>query len=221
MANMKIFSGISPPPLLARLLRPTRSEEPAALRAFLRRQAAFVAQKTVLDYCRVKAGRQEQRVMADPDFRAALRHCRWQVFLPALADVTALIEAWLRPHAEGREPVLAAALVRLHVEALAAEPVPPEEVEAAEAALRALPGHLAALQLEPPWPAHRLPLLAEAPLFATLPVHPDQRRGEAPAIRGALRFHIVSTQQEMERAFAPAALAGRLLATAAVPEPAG
>jgi hypothetical protein len=53
-------------------------------------------------------------------------------------------------------------------------------------------------------------LLAEAPLFATLPIHADQRKGEGPSIRGALRFHIVSTQQEMERGFDPAALSMRL-----------
>jgi hypothetical protein len=51
--------------------------------------------------------------------------------------------------------------------------------------------------------------LAEAPLFATLPIHPDQRKGEAPSIRGALRFHMLSTQQEMERAFDPDALSLR------------
>jgi hypothetical protein len=63
-----------------------------------------------------------------------------------------------------------------------------------------------------PQPANLLPLLAEAPLFATLPIHPDQRKGERPAIRGALRFHLVSTQQEMERRFDRAGLTAALLA---------
>jgi hypothetical protein len=68
------------------------------------------------------------------------------------------------------------------------------------------------LQEAPPRPADRLPLLAEAPLLATLPIHPDQRKGETPSIRGALRFHVVSTQQEMERGFDAPALARRLFA---------
>jgi hypothetical protein len=201
------------PALIARLLRRARSADPSGFGEFLKARGAFVAQKTVLDYCRVKAGRDEQRTFADPDFQAALQHCRWQVFLGALADVTAMAEAWLRPHLPpGRNPeaALAAGLALLHDAALATEPPPPEEAEAAAAAARALPGHLHALQLRPPLPANRLPLLAEAPLFATLPVHADQRVGEAPAIRGALRFHLVSAGQEMERLFDPAALAPRV-----------
>ena len=68
---------------------------------------------------------------------------------------------------------------------------------------------LARLQLAAPRDARTLPLLAEAPLFATLPIHPDQRKGEGPSIRGALRFHMLSTQQEMERGFDPAGLSLR------------
>ena len=195
-----------------RALRATPSSDPAALRDFLARQAAFVAQKTVVDYCRVKAGRGEQQTFANPDFQAALRHCRWQTYAGATQDMAALAEAWLRPHASGREAALAAALARMGAGLLAAPEAPPEERESLGAAAAALSLHLATLQAAPPLPADRLPLRAEAPLLATLPVHPDQRRGETPAIRGALRFHVVSTQQEMERAFDPAGLAAKLSA---------
>jgi hypothetical protein len=195
------------------LLRRARSADPDRFAGFLARQGAFVAQKTVLDYCRVKAGRQERQLFASPAFDAALRHCRWSVYLAALADVTALAEAWLRPTVGGRaeEAALAMALVALHARALATETPPADQAEAVRAARAALPGHLAGLQLAAPRPANTLPLLAEAPLFATLPIHADQRRGEEPAIRGALRFHIVAAQQEMERGFDRDGLAARLL----------
>lgn len=181
--------------------RRRRESSPAALAAFLQAQAAYVAQKTVLDYCRVKAGRSEKQLFSDPDFQVALAHCRWQVFFAALADVTALIEADLRPHAKGAEEALREALITLHQAAFDVEPPPPEEAATADEARAALPHHLARLQLEPPHPAHRLPLLAEPVLFATLPIHSDQRQGESLAIKGALRFQMVSTQQEMERRF--------------------
>ncbi len=192
-------------------LRRRRESAPAALGAFLHAQAAYVAQKTVLDYCRVKAGRSEKQLFSDPDFQAALAHCRWQVFFAALADVTALVEAHLRPHAPGAEDALRQALVTLHRAALDAEPAPPGEAATAADALEALPHHLARLQLEPPHPAHRLPLLAEPVLFATLPVHPEQRQGESLAIKGALRFQVVSTQQELERRFDAGETAANLL----------
>lgn len=194
---------------------PAGRDDPAALAAFLRRRAAFVAQKTVLDYVRVKARLDEARLLGDPDFAAALRHCRWSVFLGSAADHAALAEAWLRPHlppptSRGAEDALGAALARMAADAIAAEGPPEEEREAARAAADGVAGHLAGLRLGPPRPAHRLPLLAEAPLLATIPVAPEQRVGESEAIRGALRFHTVSSQQEMERAFDPAPLAARL-----------
>ena len=190
--------------------RPT-SSDPAAFEEFLSSRAAFVAQKTVLDYCRVKSGAYEKKVFADPDFVAALQHCRWQVFLAALADMAGLAGAWLRPHCPGQETALAERLAAWHAGALAGQDIPESERESAEAAQRAMPVHMAQIQEAPPCPAHRRPLLAEAPLFATLPVHPDQRRGEGLAIRGALRFHIVSAQQAMELGFDPAGLCAALL----------
>jgi len=197
---------------LSRLFARTRETAPAALEAFLAGQAAFVAQKTVVDYCRVKAGRNERHTFADPDFQAALGHCRWQTFAGAVGDMAAMAEAWLRPHAAGREAALAVALAAMGARILAAAPVPEAERESLEAAAAALPLHLERLQGAPPRPADRLRLLAEAPLMATLPVHPDQRVGETPAIKGGLRFHVVSSQQEMERRFDAAGLVERLLA---------
>jgi hypothetical protein len=196
---------------LGRLFRHPRSGAPGELRTFLDRQAAFVAQKTVLDYCRVKAGLRERQMFANPEFQAALVHCRWQTFAGAVQDVTALAEAWLRPHAAGREAQLAAALAAVGARILADAPVPPEEADSLAGAAAALERHLSNLQDAPPRSADRLPLLAEAPLLATLPIHPDQRIGETPAIRGALRFHIVTTQQEMERTFDAPALAAHLV----------
>ena len=197
---------------LGRLFRRPRSGAPGEFRTFLDRQAAFVAQKTVLDYCRVKAGLRERQMFADPDFQAALVHCRWQTWAGAVQDVAALAEAWLRPHLPGREAALADALAALAGQVIEAVPAPAEARETLAAAQAGLPRHLAELQEAPPRGADRLPLLAEAPLLATLPIHPDQRIGETPAIRGALRFHIVTTQQEMERAFDAPALAANLVA---------
>lgn len=188
-----------------------RHSSPSELARFLEGQAAYVAQKTVLDYCRVKAGRSEKQLFSDPDFQTALAHCRWQVFFAALADVTALLEAHLRPHAPGQEALLADRLVALHQTALLSQPPPIEEAPSAADARDALPHYLATLQLDPANPADRLPLLAEAILFATLPVHPEQRRGESIAIKGALRFQMVTTQQELERRFDAAKTAGNLL----------
>lgn len=189
------------------LFRTRRSVAPDDLAQFLEAQGAYVAQKTVLDYCRVKSGRYEKRYFTDADFMAALNHCRWQVYFAALSDVAALLEAHFRPHFPGSEPLLADWLVAQQADTLRREPPPDEEMASADIARDILPRHLAELQSAPPIPAHRLPLLAEPILFATLPIHAEQRKGESIAIRGALRFQIVTTQQELERRFDAPALA--------------
>jgi hypothetical protein len=194
------------------LFRRPRTNTAAALETFLGRQAAFVTQKTVFDYVRVKAGLQENRMFADAAFQAALNHCRWQTFGGAAQDMAAMAEAWLRRHAAGRESALADALAAIGGAILDAAPATPDQRAGLDAARAALRRHLAQLQLAAPKSAYKLPLLAEAPLLATIPIHPDQRIGETPAIRGALRFHVVSSQQEMERAFDAPALAAALVA---------
>jgi hypothetical protein len=190
------------------IFRRGRKADPADLGRFLERHAAFVAQKTAVDYCRVKAGRQEREMFADPDFLAALAHCRWQTFAPSVADVLAMAEAWLRPHvaAAGGPAELASGLVRIGAGILDRAAAPAAERPTLDGVRDGLARHLDGLQQAAPLGADRLPMLAEAPLLATIPIHPDQRAGETPSIRGALRFHLVSAQQEMERAFDPVML---------------
>jgi hypothetical protein len=204
---------------LARTFGRKKNADPAALEAFLERHAAFIAQKTAVDYCRVKAGRQEREMFADADFLTALTHCRWQTFAPSVADVLAMAEAWLRPEAgrHGGEAALASALARMGTAILDRAAAPPAERATLDGVRDGLERNLALLQQAPPLGADRLPMQAEAPLLATIPIHPDQRAGETPSIRGALRFHLVSAQQEMERFFDPAELAVQLAAQLAAP----
>ncbi|NKE43202.1 hypothetical protein HB662_00325 [Roseomonas frigidaquae] len=196
-----------PRPLLARPL----SADPAEFGDFLARQAAFLAQKPLYDYCKVKAGRGERMLFEDAEFQAALAHCRWQTLAGATLDILAVAEGWLRPHATGAEPALAAALAALGRQGLREAPAPPEERADLDSVAETLEAHLLAQQVAPPAGADRLPMRCEPPLMATLPIHPDQRRGETPAIRGALRFHLVAAQQMIEKSFDPAPLAARLV----------
>lgn len=198
---------------LVRRLRAERSADPTAFAVHLGRWGAFVAQKTVMDYCGVKLGVNWDRALAEPDFAAALGACRWRVYLAAQGDLAALAEAWLRPHATGRRSALAEALARLAAAAVAAARPPAHLGAEAEAARRGYRALLARRQLAPPQPADTLALDAAAVLLETLPIHPDLRRGEQPAILGGLRMNLLVAQAEMERRFAPAPLAAALLAT--------
>lgn len=183
--------------------------DPSEFAEALRRAAVFTTQKTVIDYCRVKAAGHEQALFADPDFQAALAECRWRVFLAAADDVAAMAESWLRPHAAD-PAALADRLAALAGAAIRAEDPPESFVAAADAAEAGIAARLRQAQLAPPRPINEMRLAAAPVLLDSLPIHPDRRRGEDPAILGALRFHLVSAQDEFVRRFDPAALARAL-----------
>ncbi|MCS6921823.1 MAG: hypothetical protein NZM07_07925, partial [Elioraea sp.] len=197
---------------LGRLVRQKRSAAPADLAVFIARWGAFVAQKTVLDYCAVKLGLNWEHARREPVFAAALRDCRWRVYFATQGDVAALAEARLRPYARGAEGRLADRVAAMAEEALAATE-PPEHLRSkAEAAAAGYRSALARLQMAREHSATTLPLQAAPILLETLPIHPDLRRGESGSILGALRMHIVSADQELERRFDLAALASALVA---------
>jgi hypothetical protein len=202
---------------LSRVFRPGHlppgRDDPAVFRLFLGTRAAFITQKTVLDYCQVKLGRNWEQALREPAFAEALEACRWAVFYPAAGDLTLAAARWLAPHASAH--ALAIAMAELGEAALreAAQGGAAEAIEAGVGMLRArvleLPGSMAA-----PGP-DTMTLAAAMPLLETLPIHPDLRKGERVAILGGLRMNLLTVFQNMERAFDAPALATRLVAPAA------
>jgi hypothetical protein len=189
--------------------------DPAAFAAYLGTRAAFVAQKTVLDYCAVKFGRHWEKAQADAAFAEALAACRWAVFWPAGGDLFVAGAAWLQPLASEPARMIdrLADLVPRALDAAGAAAGGPDRAEAE----RQIRLRLAALATEAPPRVATMKLAAAAPLLATLPVHPDQRVGEEPAIVGGLRMNFLAMVQDLERAFDPAPLAAALQA---MPDPA-
>ena len=208
---------------LQRLLkRRPREVAPDALAQFLARQSAFVAQKTVYDYCEVKTGRDWEFVRHEPAFRDVLEICNWRVYFATLGDVTAMIEAWLRPAVlalpdatgteQSRRERLAQALAAMHNRVLAGETPPAELAPDAAKAAAAILGRLARLQLAAPHMPHELPTRAEPTLYESLPIHPSRRTDDGPAIVGALRFNLVVVHDRLAATFDRAGLAASLLA---------
>lgn len=203
--------------LLAGLFGQRRGAPVADVRAFatfLAAQGAFVAQKTVMDYCGVKLGVNWQKAQAEAVFAELLADCRWRVYFAAQGDVAAMAESWLRPFAAGREAALAEALAGLAAAAVARAGAPERLAAEAETARAGFAARLAQRQLATPAPANVLALDAGPVLLETLPIHPDLRKDERVSILGGLRMHIVAAQQEMERRFVPGPLAAALTAGA-------
>jgi hypothetical protein len=196
---------------LSRLFRRGKSTDMAAFARFLAGRGAYLAQKTVLDYCAVKLGVNWHSALHDPVFTVPLAACRWRVYLAAQGDVAAMAEAWLRPHAQ-TPAALVPPLAALAGEAIRTAGVPAEFDAEAEAAIAAIGPRLARLQLGPAHPPTTLPLASAPVLLETLPIHPDLRKGENVSILGALRMHLVSAEQDLAREFDPTGLAATLTA---------
>lgn len=187
---------------------PDRRDDPAVFGAFLGSRAAFVAQKTVLDYCGVKLGVNWAKAQTEPRFAAALDACRWAVFWPSMIDLSLAGGRWLLPHA-AHPARMAEGLATVAVAALA------EQAAAGDPAVRAdtaqlLRARLLALPQAPPAGPATMPLSAAKPLLETLPIHPDLRQGEKAAILGGLRMNFVAATVDMERRFDPRLIALRL-----------
>jgi hypothetical protein len=191
---------------------PARRADPAVFGAFLGTRAAFVAQKTVLDYCAVKLGVNWPKAQAEADFMAVLDACRWAVFYPSFVDLSLAAGRWLLAHA--RHPSrLAEGLGQIALAALEEQAAAGQPAAIADTAQLVRMRLLALPEAPPPGPAS-MRLSAARVLLETLPIHPDLRRGENPAILGGLRMNFVAATEDMERRFDAAPLAAALEAAA-------
>ncbi len=62
------------------------------LKIFLKEQSAFVSQKTVVEYCRIKAGVRWQKFFKERAFLEALERSRWISMRAVLCDLTVIVD---------------------------------------------------------------------------------------------------------------------------------
>ncbi|MGH6919609.1 MAG: hypothetical protein ACREJ0_18105, partial [Geminicoccaceae bacterium] len=63
---------------------------------FLAAQTAYVAQRTVLEYCRARAGLNWDKLFREQAFVDSLEVCRWEAYAEMLAEVAELVLILLR-----------------------------------------------------------------------------------------------------------------------------
>src|SRR5688500_16946067 len=92
--------------------RRPRLTSSADLGIFLDRQAAFLSQQCLTEFCRVRRGVYWAKLFSEFAFQEALTRATWMGYTPALAMVAELAEGMLRPEAQGREADLRSAIER-------------------------------------------------------------------------------------------------------------
>lgn len=184
-----------PPPIATR----------ESLREFVATRAAFVAQKSAIDYCRGKTGLFSRILFEEKEFQDALAVCRWESFAATLADLLLMTEGYLRSEtrAFADETVCRRAgetLGRFYPEILASYPVPAHRATQGWADVEsAFTIRFAAAMAAPPRPARDIADHSARRMFETLPIHADMRQLDEEIVHGAVRFRLIAAHQELMR----------------------
>jgi len=174
---------------------------------------AYVAQRSVIEYCRARTGVNWDKLLAEPSFLDRLEVCRWEAYAVVLAEVTELALIRLRRDGANDPEVYLPALVEAAGAALLRHPVPGHRTSWSDAA-DAVEHHLARALLAAPRPVHLLGLHSADVIFDLLPIHPDLRREDREMFRNSLRFAICGAFDAMTRQFDVPALEAALIAAA-------
>jgi hypothetical protein len=186
---------------LRRLLT-RKSRPPVAtldeLADFLAAQTAYVAQRTVLEYCRARTGVNWEKLIREQAFADGLEVCRWEAYAEVLAEVAELALILLRRQSPAEPQAYLPGLLAAVDAALRRHPVPGHRTSWDDASA-AVAQHLAESLLAAPRAVHLAGFGAADAVFAHLPIHPDLRREDREMFRNSMRFALCRVFDEMKR----------------------
>jgi hypothetical protein len=198
--------------VLRRLLGRTRSPPvttASELAEFLGAQTAYIAQRSVIEYCRARTGLNWDKLFAESSFLERLEVCRWEAYAVVLAEVAELSLIRLRRYGAADPTTYLPGLVQAAHAALLRHPVPGHRTSWIDAA-DAIERHLARALLAGPRPVHLLGLDSADVIFDLLPIHADLRREDRTMFQNSVRFAICGAFDEMTRRFDVPALEASL-----------
>lgn len=183
---------------------------PDELKAFAAGEAAYLAQKTVFGYCRVKTMLDYEKLLTEPAFRDAQEVCRWEAYAGTLGDMLILIEGWLRPGDAATRQRLADSLAALYP-SIIGEAVPEHRKDWADA-IAAFQGRFALARESEPAPPERLVTETARLIHELVPIADRLKRNDREVISGDLRLHMLAAHASMLKRFRRDALVAALTA---------
>lgn len=182
----------------------------AALQQFLDGEAAYLAQKSVIDFARNELGSLSAQAFADQRFQDRLAVSRWDGFAATLADMIVLTHVRLR---EGGAPrlLLDGRLADLYAAILATHPAPPHRTEGWDADVAALRTRLAE-RPEGPADPQAYARATGSKVFDTLPFAPRDPVENRTVLQGAFAFGLIAFNDRLRRLLVVAPLNDELAA---------
>ena len=156
-------------------------------------RAAFLAQKCIVEFCRVRAGVYWQKLFSEKEFQTALNHSRWRAYPPCYAMVAEMVGgcAAQRPRACASAACPQRSR-RSRSSSFANYPVPngsPETFweDAADPGARATFRHPGGA----PRPVREIPDPLARMVFEAVPIHPDLLTNDYDYIFNFLRMNML------------------------------
>ncbi|MFC3674074.1 hypothetical protein [Ferrovibrio xuzhouensis] len=205
--------GVTQPGLLQRtkaFFFPPGVASLAELEAFVTGEAAYLAQKTVFGYCRVKTVTNFEKLMTEPAFRDGVELCRWEAYAGTLGDTLVLVEGYLRPDDPALREALADRIAGLYPFWLNGH-VPPHRTDWTDR-LEAFAARFRAARIAPPVSPDAAVQETAVLIHTTVPLHDRLKRNDREVILGDLRLHALAMHSQMLKRFDRAALTAALLA---------
>jgi hypothetical protein len=168
-----------------------------ALQQLLDREAAYLAQKSVVDFARNELGSLSAQAFDDQRFLDKLAVCRWEGFAATLADMVVLAHAQLLAAGAPR-PALDARLGDLYVAVLAGHPRPDHRVQGWDVEIAALRKRLAERPAGPANPQADAAATG-AKVFNTLPFPPRDPVENRMVMANAFAFGLISFNDRLRR----------------------
>jgi hypothetical protein len=197
-------------PGFLRRVPPIRSS--ADLADFMDARAAFLSQKCIVEFCRVRAGVYWQKLFSEAAFQTALDRSRWRAYPPCYAMVAEMVEGALREAAGMRQRALPAAIEVVAGASFAKYPVPNGEPEAYwEGALALVRERLAATQASAPRPVRELPDPLARKVFEAVPIHPELLTNDYDYVFNFLRMNLLRAHEDFLESADRSAIVSELL----------
>jgi hypothetical protein len=166
---------------------------------FIDGNAAFVTQKGLYEYSRVRAGHYAKVLFKEQTFQNAIEHARWRAFPIGLAMAAEVVDSVL--HADGGDR--ASNLQRLNGLVLSIfdrYPVPPSiGAEAWRIARADLDRQLKLIGVHPPKRAMDIQEPYAQAYFDTMPIHEQLRGRDFPTTRNYLKVTLCNVHDELSK----------------------
>ncbi len=183
----------------------------AALQQFLDGEAAYLAQRSVVDFVRNELGSLSAQAFDDPRFQAKLTVSRWDGFAAILADMVGLAHAHLLAAGVPRA-TLDARLGDLYAAILAGHPAPDHRPQGWSTEVAALQTRLATRPIGPVNPQADATATGSM-VFDPLPFVPRDPAESRTVLSNAFAFGLIAFNDRLRRLLVVAPIRDELVAS--------